>query len=88
MLTNPISIACFAANTLLIKHCSVTRHIDPWLTLSFRFAVGLLVSGVVYVLLTRSLDVSHELELIESHPELADPSTSGDVAATVLEEEN
>ena len=40
------------------------------------FAVGLLVSGVVYVLLTRSLDVSHELELIESHPELADPSTS------------
>jgi hypothetical protein len=25
------------------------------------------------VLLTRSLDVSHELELIESHPELADP---------------
>jgi nucleobase:cation symporter-1, NCS1 family len=37
------------------------------------FIVGLLVSGVVYVLLTRSLDVSHELELIESHPELADP---------------
>jgi purine-cytosine permease-like protein len=37
------------------------------------FVVGLLVSGVVYVLLTRSLDVSHELELIESHPELADP---------------
>jgi NCS1 family nucleobase:cation symporter-1 len=37
------------------------------------FIVGLLVSGVVYVLLTRSLDVSHELELIESHSELADP---------------
>ena len=35
--------------------------------------VGLLVSGLVYALLTRSLDVSHELELIESHPELADP---------------
>jgi purine-cytosine permease-like protein len=37
------------------------------------FIVGLLVSGVVYVLLTRSLDVSHELELIESNPKLADP---------------
>lgn len=37
------------------------------------FIVGLLVSGVVYVLLTRSLDVSHELELIESNPELAGP---------------
>jgi nucleobase:cation symporter-1, NCS1 family len=37
------------------------------------FAVGLLVSGVVYVLLTRSLDVSHELTLIESRHDLADP---------------
>ena len=37
------------------------------------FIVGLVVSGAVYVLLTRSLDVSHELELIDSHPELADP---------------
>jgi purine-cytosine permease-like protein len=39
------------------------------------FIVGLLASGLVYVLLTRSLDVSHELALIESHPELADPVT-------------
>ena len=37
------------------------------------FVVGLVVSGVGYVLLTRSLDVSHELAFIESHPELADP---------------
>jgi hypothetical protein len=37
------------------------------------FIVGLLVSGLVYLLLTRSLDVSQELALIESHPELADP---------------
>jgi hypothetical protein len=37
------------------------------------FIVGLLVSGVVYGLLSRSLDVSRELALIESHPELADP---------------
>lgn len=41
------------------------------------FIVGLVVSGVGYVLLTRSLDVSHELELIESHPELADPVGNG-----------
>jgi len=32
------------------------------------FIVGLLASGVVYVLLTRSLDVSHELAMTESHP--------------------
>jgi purine-cytosine permease-like protein len=37
------------------------------------FIVGLVVSGVGYVLLTRSLDVSHELEFIGKHPEVADP---------------
>ncbi|HET6732725.1 purine-cytosine permease family protein [Mycobacterium sp.] len=36
------------------------------------FIVGLVVSGVVYVLLTRSLDVGHELELIEATPDLAE----------------
>ena len=49
--------------------------------------VGLLVSGLVCVGLTRSLDVSHELELIRSHPELADPASVTDVAATVAEED-
>ncbi len=39
------------------------------------FIVGLLVSGLVYIGVTRSLDVSHELELIHSHPELADPAS-------------
>jgi NCS1 family nucleobase:cation symporter-1 len=51
------------------------------------FIVGLLVSGLVYVFLTRSLDVSRELELIRSHPELADPASVNDVAGTVAEEE-
>lgn len=37
------------------------------------FIVGLLVSGVVYVLATRSLDLSHELELIDLSPSVADP---------------
>ena len=49
---------------------------------------GLVVSGAVYVALTRSLDVSHELELIESHPELADPSSAEAIAETVTSEEN
>jgi NCS1 family nucleobase:cation symporter-1 len=35
------------------------------------FIVGLLVSDLVYVGVTRSLDVSRELELINSRPELA-----------------
>ena len=51
------------------------------------FIVGLLVSGLVYVAETRSLDVSRELELIRSHPELADPASVNDVAGTVAEEE-
>jgi nucleobase:cation symporter-1, NCS1 family len=51
------------------------------------FIVGLLVSGVVYVLLTRSLDVSHELEFIESDPTIADPSSAEEIAETVAEEE-
>jgi purine-cytosine permease-like protein len=52
------------------------------------FVIGLLVSGAVYVALTRSLDVSHELEMIELHPELADPSSAEAIAETVTSEEN
>jgi len=51
------------------------------------FIIGLLVSGVVYIALTRSLDVSGELALIESHPELADPASVEDIVETVAEEE-
>jgi NCS1 family nucleobase:cation symporter-1 len=51
------------------------------------FIVGLLVSGLVYIGVTRSLDVSRELELINSHPALADPAGADDVAETVAEEE-
>ncbi|WP_218014525.1 purine-cytosine permease family protein [Mycolicibacterium palauense] len=51
------------------------------------FVVGLLVSGVVYVALTRSLDLSQERAMIESHPELADPASSADIAETVAREE-
>ena len=51
------------------------------------FIIGLLVSGVVYIALTRSLDVSGELALIESRPELADPASVEEIVETVAEEE-
>ena len=34
-----------------------------------------------------TFDVSHELALIESHPELADPASVEDIVETVAEEE-
>jgi nucleobase:cation symporter-1, NCS1 family len=37
------------------------------------FIVSLMASGVVYVVLTRSLDVSHEREFIAGRPQLAGP---------------
>jgi hypothetical protein len=52
------------------------------------FMVGLLVSGVVYVVLTSSLDVSGELEFIGSNPSVADPSSAKEIATTVTAEEN
>jgi purine-cytosine permease-like protein len=52
------------------------------------FMVGLLVSGVVYVVLTNSLDVSGELEFIGSNPSVADPRSPKEIATTVTAEEN
>jgi purine-cytosine permease-like protein len=52
------------------------------------FMVGLLVSGVVYVALTRTLDVSSELAFIGSNPTVAAPGSAKDVATTVTAEEN
>ena len=52
------------------------------------FIVGLLVSGVVYVALTRSLDVSREREFIDSDPTIADPGSTLDIANTVAKEES
>lgn len=43
-----LSIICFTGNALLIKHCSSDRHIDPWLTLGIRFAVGLLMTAILF----------------------------------------
>ena len=43
-----LSITCFTANSLLIKHLSTDRHIDPWLTMSFRFGIGLLMTAILF----------------------------------------
>ncbi|MCE9518744.1 MAG: EamA family transporter [Verrucomicrobia bacterium] len=44
-----LSITCFTGNTLLIKHCSSVRHIDPWVTMSFRCAFGLLMTMIIFL---------------------------------------
>lgn len=43
-----LSLTCFTANALLIKHCSTDRHVDPWVTLAFRFGLGLMLTGIVF----------------------------------------
>ena len=43
-----LSIVCFTGNSLLIKHFASDRHVDPWLTMSFRFGVGLLMTMIVF----------------------------------------
>lgn len=39
-----LSLACFTGNSLLIKYCSTDRHIDPWMSVSVRFGVGLVMT--------------------------------------------
>ncbi len=51
------------------------------------FVVGLLVSGLVYIALSRSLDVSHELDLIAGDPSPADPADAAAIATTVEAED-
>jgi nucleobase:cation symporter-1, NCS1 family len=51
------------------------------------FIVGLLVSGLVYVAVTRSLDVTHELAFINANPSIADPSSTAAIVDTIAEEE-
>ena len=51
------------------------------------FIVGMLVSGLTYVALTRSLDVAAELAMIQANPALADPSDTNAIAQTVSREE-
>ena len=43
-----LSLGCFTANALLIKHLTVVRSVDFWLTVSVRFGVGLLMTMVLF----------------------------------------
>lgn len=43
-----LSLVCYTANSLLIKHCSTDRHIDPWLSVCIRFGVGLLMTILMF----------------------------------------
>jgi NCS1 family nucleobase:cation symporter-1 len=51
------------------------------------FVVGLVVSGLVYVAVTRSLDVTRELAFIASDPTISDPSSTADIVHTIGHEE-
>jgi purine-cytosine permease-like protein len=52
------------------------------------FMVGLLVSGAVYIAVTRSLDVSRELAFIDANPAVADPGSTQDIVEAIAKEEN
>ncbi len=43
-----LSLVCFSGNALIVKACSTTRHIDPWLTVCIRFGVGLLMTVIIF----------------------------------------
>ena len=51
------------------------------------FVVGMLVAGVTYVAVTRTLNVAAELAMIEANPAVADPTDAIAIAKTVAEEE-
>ena len=43
-----LSLVFFTGNSLLIKHMATDRHVDPWMTMSFRFGVGLVLTMVLF----------------------------------------
>lgn len=43
-----VSLACFTANSLMIKSFASQRSIDPWVSMSFRFGVGLLATAIIF----------------------------------------
>lgn len=52
------------------------------------FLVGLLVSGIGYLIFTRSLDLSPERHLISEHPEMADPASTDEIRVEIAETEH
>ena len=43
-----VSLTCFTGNALLLKVLASTRHVDPWMSLTFRAGLGLLVTIVLF----------------------------------------
>ena len=43
-----LSLGCFTVNALLIRYCTTVRHIDPWLTMCFRFAFGFVMTLAIF----------------------------------------
>lgn len=43
-----LSMVCFSANSLLLKYFATQRNIDPWVSMSFRFSIGLLITIMVF----------------------------------------
>ncbi|MGV9825733.1 purine-cytosine permease family protein [Gordonia sp. NPDC003429] len=52
------------------------------------FIVGLIVAGGSYLLFSRSADLSEEHRLLSEHPEMADPSGTGEIRAEIAAEES
>ena len=42
-----LSLSCFTLNAMLLKHFAKAR-IDPWVSMSFRFAIGLVVTSILF----------------------------------------
>jgi drug/metabolite transporter (DMT)-like permease len=43
-----ISLTCFSGNALLLKELASHRHIDPWVSMSFRGVIGLIMTMVLF----------------------------------------
>lgn len=43
-----LSVLCFTANSLLLKYFASERGIDAWVSLTFRFGIGLLLTAAVF----------------------------------------
>lgn len=43
-----LSLACFCANSLMLKYFASGRHIDPWVSMAFRFSIGLGMTWIVF----------------------------------------
>ncbi|HRH95882.1 MAG TPA: DMT family transporter [Prosthecobacter sp.] len=43
-----ISLTCFSGNALLLKELASQRHIDPWVSMSFRGVIGLIMTIVLF----------------------------------------